>query len=162
MAKDKPLWRKRWDLEGHHKKHPAGEHENCWNDLLRRSSPSCPISVDRYEDESERVIQDCWLEYTAKTADSDAAIQKGNPVYRYQRRHYVDARMLETVTGYSRKGENKIYTCFDIHFQGKYLKMTERPPLGQLQNEYKKRLENNIKGRQIEEKSFQVIVDESK
>jgi len=157
MAKWRPE-----NLKRHYKKHPAGPmHKSCWNDLLGKDPNAKPIDIDRYEDESEKVVRHRWLEFEAEWTDEQG---KARGSYYSKSTYYVDDRMIWTITRYDRKkDEEYITTCYERHDPKKgYIKIANRPPLGELRHETIKRLRGWKKDGLIKKATFREIYNESK
>ena len=163
MAKEIPEWDKA-NLEYHYEKHPASKkHKAHWNDLMGRDPALGPISIFKYEDESEAVIQKRWIHYQAVWLER-YNVSTGDNWYRPRSNYYVDDRMVISITiNDDNTNKERIKTCYDHHFfpEG-YIKKSNRPPLGELQDRYWKDLKINEKSGKIKPGSLRVINDESK
>lgn len=124
-----------WD---HYYRHPAGDDEACWSDLLGQTGRR--VTKDQYEDESERVVNDRWLEYTAEfECRAKGYIRRAGEegVYYEERRYHIDDKLLTTVTSFDGRD---IVTCFHEHFDGRHVPQAEQPPVGELRETYKENL----------------------
>ena len=97
-----PRWSPR-NFENHYQKHPAGAGRACWCELLAR--PVGVITREEYAERSLKVIDHCWIHFTAGHRES---AQDGFKKTSY----FVDDELCLTAVS----DESKIIkTCFHDH-----------------------------------------------
>lgn len=105
--KDTPRWQQE-NLHRHFNKHPNGTDKECWKDLL---SSRDNISLYQYEDKSEEVVNNKWLEYRAE--ECDVASRRFND----ERAFHIDDQLIKTITTIPNDSDPLvIITCFHEHF----------------------------------------------
>ena len=117
----------RWNsnnLDRHYRKHPAGQDEECWKDLLSKPRR---ITKSEYESESLEVIARSWLNYQAQELDFQSwhnARLNPEPPYHARGSYFTDRRAILTITN---SHNDDIRTCFHLHFNGKHNHSPARP-----------------------------------
>jgi hypothetical protein len=134
-----PEWHPK-NLKKHHCKHPAGEDEECWKDLLGKT---CRLVTEaEYEAESKLVCSSSWIEYVAEEVDKQnvgySVRQDLGVPFHEKRRYFVDDRLVKTTTSLS--GED-IVTCYHEHFDRPHVLGGHKAPTGELRNKFRKRIE---------------------
>lgn len=143
MTKRPPKWHEK-NLITHYQKHPAGKKcQQHWNNVLG-VTPEETISIDRYEDESEKIVRNAWYVYEAQEWDPD------DKWYRETCTYYIDDRLLRAITIYDRGRGDFFKTCYDYHFPNdgetkEFYPIEERKSLGsELKDAYQKEIRNLI------------------
>jgi len=143
MAKHPPKWHEE-NLVSHYELHPKGDCRQHWNDVLG-FTPEETISIDRYEDESRKIVRDAWYVFDAQEWDYRNKWYKDSCIY------YIDDRLLRAITIYDRERGDFFKTCYDYHFakdgskKGHYYCMKDRRSLGgELRDTYRKEVSSLV------------------
>jgi hypothetical protein len=136
------------NLDRHYQKHPAGRDEDCWKDLMNKSSR---ITKSEYESESLDVIAKSWITYRAQELDVQSwhnARINPEPPYYPNGIYYADRRSIRTITN---SHNEEIRTCFHEHFGGKHELVSARPSANEVESmlKYLNRLIKHQKSRQL-------------